>query len=719
VWRYGYDGGNLVSTTDPAGRVTAFEHDVVGRVTRKTLPDGREVRFRYDANGNLAALTPPGRSEHAFGATATGRTGSYTAPALGSAAFETRYAYNTDGQVTRIDRPDGRAVSFGYDAGGRLESVGVPGGEVRYGYDAASGAMTSATAPDGGRLAFTFDGKLPLSTTWSGAVAGSVALTYDGDFRVVQQRVNGAHAVALQYDDDGLITLAGALTVGRDAATGRPVTSALGGTAKTTAYDSHGAVREASTRFGDIELFRAEYTRDRLGRITGLAEVVEGRPVTWGYVYDPAGRLESVTRDGAPHAAYEYDPNGNRVRTVSAGGVVPGSYDAQDRLLAYGDASYGYGAGGELAYRAVGADTTRYEYDVLGNLRSATLPGGTRIEYLVDAANRRIGKRVDGILRQGLLYGGRFTPVAELDGAGQVVSRFVYATHPHVPDYMEKDGRTYRLVHDHLGSVRLVVDAETGEVKQRLDYDPWGRVVHDSDPGFQPFGFAGGLYDADAGLVRFGARDYDPQTGRWTAKDPIGFAGGDTNLYGYVFADPVNLVDPSGRTPWDLLDAAFFAMSLADFLCNPSWENAGWLALDGLGLLPVLPSAGLLRRVGGMADEGGLILYKFDPMKAGDYGTGLRQGDYVMYLPDQGSEAANWAQNQARLLDEMSQGKPIRDIHPDRGGGFLDRERQLLRDNGWWRDERTGQWRPPSDNRPGGGAGAGAAAGAAECKCDK
>ena len=64
---------------------------------------------------------------------------------------------------------------------------------------------------------------------------------------------------------------------------------------------------------------------------------------------------------------------------------------------------------------------------------------------------------------------------------------------------------------------------------------------------FQPFGFAGGLYDPDTGLVRFGARDYDPETGRWTAKDPILFAGRDTNVYAYVANDPVNAIDPSGK----------------------------------------------------------------------------------------------------------------------------------------------------------------------------
>ena len=72
------------------------------------------------------------------------------------------------------------------------------------------------------------------------------------------------------------------------------------------------------------------------------------------------------------------------------------------------------------------------------------------------------------------------------------------------------------------------------------------------DPGHQPcplFGFAGGIYDPDTALVRFGARDYDPQIGRWTTKDPIKFDGGDTNLYRYVLSDPVNLVDLNGEIP--------------------------------------------------------------------------------------------------------------------------------------------------------------------------
>jgi len=115
-----------------------------------------------------------------------------------------------------------------------------------------------------------------------------------------------------------------------------------------------------------------------------------------------------------------------------------------------------------------------------------------------------------------------------------------------VPDYMIKAGVTYRIVSDHLGSPRLVISTADGSITQRLDYDEFGNVIADTAPGFQPFGFAGGLYDQHTGLTRFGARDYDAQVGRWTVKDPVHFQGGSANLYGYVLDDPLNLLDSRG-----------------------------------------------------------------------------------------------------------------------------------------------------------------------------
>ena len=138
-------------------------------------------------------------------------------------------------------------------------------------------------------------------------------------------------------------------------------------------------------------------------------------------------------------------------------------------------------------------------------------------------------------------------PVAELDGNGDIVSQFIYGSKANVPDYLVKNGQTYRIISDQLGSPRLVINTIDGTIAQQLEYDEFGDVIQDSNPGFQPFGFAGGLYDQDTELTRFGARDYDAEVGRWTAKDPIRFDGGAANLYSYVLNDPINTVDPNGQ----------------------------------------------------------------------------------------------------------------------------------------------------------------------------
>jgi RHS repeat-associated protein len=83
-----------------------------------------------------------------------------------------------------------------------------------------------------------------------------------------------------------------------------------------------------------------------------------------------------------------------------------------------------------------------------------------------------------------------------------------------------------------------------------MEYDEFGNVTQDSNPEFQPFGFAGGLYDRDTELVRFGARDYDAEAGQWTTRDPLLFLSDQVNFYAYVGNDPVNLIDPTGLQWW-------------------------------------------------------------------------------------------------------------------------------------------------------------------------
>lgn len=243
------------------------------------------------------------------------------------------------------------------------------------------------------------------------------------------------------------------------------------------------------------------------------------------------------------------EPNGNRLTAEGEahGGGLPitATYDDQDRLLSYGNGTYTYTPNGELATKTVGGQTTSYVYDTLGNLIQVTLPNGDVITYTIDGRGRRVGKSVNGVRVKGWLYADQLRPIAELDGDGNLVSRFVYGTRANVPDYMIRGGATYRIYSDHLGSPRVIADAVTGEVVQRMDFHVFGELMQDSNPAWQPFGFAGGLNDPDTTLLRFGARDYDVVAGRWLAKDPVGLKAG-LNTYEYVGGRPADRRDSSG-----------------------------------------------------------------------------------------------------------------------------------------------------------------------------
>jgi RHS repeat-associated protein len=172
------------------------------------------------------------------------------------------------------------------------------------------------------------------------------------------------------------------------------------------------------------------------------------------------------------------------------------------------------------------------------------------IEYIHDPLGRRIAVKVNGVITEKYLWEGQTRLLAIYDGSGNLLMRFDYAD-GRMPYSMTSGGNTYYLTYDQVGSLRVITD-RGGNILKRLDYDSFGNIIADTNPQLNVmFGFAGGLHDPDTGLVRFGYRDYNPDTGRWTAKDPILFAGGDTDLYGYVTNDPVNWIDPSGKAPGD------------------------------------------------------------------------------------------------------------------------------------------------------------------------
>ncbi len=549
-----YDGvGNLSQITDPLAQTSRLSHDAAGRPVQLTSPDGSTLGIGYDAGGNPTAVTPPGRPAHQLGYSPVDLVQSYSPPDLGLGSTATRYDFDLDQRPTALALPGGGAIALAYDTAGRLATIGSALGTTTLAYDPRGGRLGRVAAPDGETVTFSYDGALLTGEAWSGAVIGSVLRRYGDGLALVSEQVTGAGGadpafppVTFAYDADGLLTGAGELAVRRDEA-GLVTEYALGSLSETWSYDYLGAPAGHHVENADgTWLYSAQYTRDALGRIASKRERVGNEPAhTLAYGYDAAGRLAQVTRDGVVTARYAYDENGNRLSGPS--GAMTAVYDAQDRLQSDARFTYTYRLDGSLQGKVSRVrpplQPTRYsyDYDALGNLRAFG-----PVEYQVDGLGRRIGKTIGGRRVEGFLYRNQLQPVAWLDAGGAVRAQFVYGTRSNVPDYMITAGASYRFVTDPVGSVRLVVDSATGAVAERLDYDELGNVLADTAPGFQPFGFAGGLRDRDSGLTRFGARDYDPIAGRWTAKDPLRFGGGSPNLYAYAGGDPVNRIDPSG-----------------------------------------------------------------------------------------------------------------------------------------------------------------------------
>jgi RHS repeat-associated protein len=519
----------LTKIVDPLGREINITYDDAGRPKSQTLYGGRVLSFEYDPNGNLTSVTPPGRGAHLYTYSPVNLRESYTAPE--GAAI--RYTFDKDRNPTAVQRRDGGTTGFVYDVAGRISEVGTRDERHTFAYS-SRGTVESAVSADA-TIAYTFDGPFVTQTAWSGSVSGSVEHQLDEFFDVVSE--NGT---AYQYDADGLPIQAGAITITRDTRNGLIKASVLGPIADAYGYNEFAEMTSYTVHAGTEPLMAITYERDSVGRIA--------RAGTRAYEYDAAGRLHRVKDANTVIAEYEYDTSGNRKVRRAHDGEETATYDAHNRLLTYGDTAYTYSANGELASATTSGAVTAYKHDSFGNLRTVRLPGGITLEYLIDAQNRRIGKKINGELTNGWLYADQLRVVAELDGTGAIRKRFVYGTRPHTPDYMVTDGGTYRIVTDHRGSPVVVLSVADGTVLQELAYDEFGRVLRDTNPGFQPFGFAGGLFDRDTGFVHFGARDYDARTGRWTSEDPYEFYGGE-NFYVYGHNDPVNFVDSSGDVP--------------------------------------------------------------------------------------------------------------------------------------------------------------------------
>ncbi len=313
-------------------------------------------------------------------------------------------------------------------------------------------------------------------------------------------------------------------------------------------------------------------------------------------LYDPASQVTTIlhqltaTSTQINKADYVYNPVGNRTSLTDRRGHQAFGYDQLDRLTS---ASHPLLLDPQaFAYDAVGNRTTGgsvvntgnqlttdanfvYQYDDNGNLtRKTLLATGNDTQYTYDAENRLtqvqefaagnptaittssyrydgLGRRIEKVANgqtKRYIYDGEDI-LLEYDGANVLQARYTHGPGIDEPLAVTKGSATYFYHQDGLGTVTELTDS-VGATAKSYSYDAHGKFLE--LPGIidQPYSYTGREFEAESDLYYYRARHYDPSTGRFLQKDPIGFKAGDVNLYWYVRENPQNYADPSGECPW-------------------------------------------------------------------------------------------------------------------------------------------------------------------------
>lgn len=536
---YGYDDRNrLVSRTDAAGTRT-WTYDDADRALTATLPGGRLHQMTYSADGRLASVTLPSGAVHRFAYSAAGDLARYE-PA-GSAAYQR--SFSAEQELQTVTLPGGRE-----QAHGRQAITGLPTGisyveaATAFEYDGAGRATRAAWTAGGGgaqQTSFAYDGDLVTSAASTGLANSSYAYEYDNDFELVGATLDSQPKTVLARDFDGLVTSNGAFSIAR-AGPGRSESRISGaGLTVDVTYDVFGRLATRTHAVGATQVYRLELAYDDANRVTSRTETAGTGATTLDYAYDSAGQLTGVAGPGDGEA-YTYDADGNRLsRRLPDGTIEAASYDARGTLVSRGLVDYVFDADGFLSRR--GDDV--FEYSARGELLEATV-GGTTVSYGYDAFGRRVSRTEGGATTQ-YLYGNPESPLeVTATKTGGVLTTYFRDDHGRLYA-LERAGSRYFVATDQVGTPKVVTDS-AGVVVRSLQYDTFGVPATGSGTFSLPFGFAGGLADEVTGLLRFGFRDYDPEAGRWTARDPVLFQGGQTNFYAYAANDPASRYDSSG-----------------------------------------------------------------------------------------------------------------------------------------------------------------------------
>ena len=327
------------------------------------------------------------------------------------------------------------------------------------------------------------------------------------------------------------------------------------------------------------------------------------------YAYNSFGDLSALTEDTTSYA-FTHDGLG---RLTAAYGRTY-SYDGANRLTAFNGQQLGYGDAGP--YHAVDriGNADRFDYDANGNMtkRSKGLSdqqtlvwnaenrlsevqdnNGDMVEsYWYDIGGARV-KKTSGATTTYTFFGHYEEEVT--NGVTTAISHYSFGS---LRIAVKRGSALYHLHGDHLGSTSLTTLSSTSVASRA--YYAYGAERSASGDLKTDRTFTGQKSDA-TGLLYYNARYYDPNLGTFISPDTLVPNAGmviDYNRFAYARNNPLRYRDESGHTPWDVVDFIFWGWSLKDFIAEPTWAAAGWLALDTVSLLPLIPSAGYFTRAG-------------------------------------------------------------------------------------------------------------------------
>jgi RHS repeat-associated protein len=544
---YAYDSHDRLATaTDPLGHASHYEYDASGRLTSAELPGGEKYHFEYDPLEHLTGVTAPSGAAARLSFTPGGRVHGFIPPGSGDGYLN---AYDADGLLESTTLPGGRKISYGRDAGGRVASIGYPEATVGVGYVGNGQQVASLTrTPNGGGTAeglqMGYDGGLLTTSQWTGAGADGYSFQYGSTLQVAQAKATAGAAsatTAITHNEDGLVTHEGPFTMRRSGPDGA-ITELSGGPLQTSqTWDALGHLGSRTDTVNGSQAFKMVLTRDAAGRLTQKVETVAGSTHTYTYEYDVDNRLTGVRRDGTQVEHYAYDLDSNRTTREVEGASKTATYDAAGLITGLGGTAYTTDSDGFVV--TSGGDT--FTYAARGELLSATV-GGTTETYAYDGFGRLVARTV-GANTWRYLYGNpeqqlQVTAAVEPDGTLDTLS---YTDTGYLYSILRGAIRYY-VSTDQVGSPRVVTDA-SGAVVKKVDYSAFGEVLSDSAPAFElPIGYANGIADPAAGIVHMGLRPYDPASGRFMARDPLGLGGGQANLFAYAGNEPIQHSDPLG-----------------------------------------------------------------------------------------------------------------------------------------------------------------------------